>query len=157
LKKFIVYVLFVFICAFSIFFYIKHDQSSEYEATTIPYIHQVLPQISTWDPELTKEYMAPEVLERVTPADIEKLMTSLSKLGQFQGIDEIEFKDKQSGEFITRDQKPLVIYSLETRYSNGEAKVTIKLHEKGDSYEVFEFNFLSDLLAQEKAAKGAGE
>ena len=66
LKKFIIYAIFVFVTGFSAYFYYGYYQSSQYDGTVIPYIQKVLPELSTWDPEVVKQYMAPEVLGTVT-------------------------------------------------------------------------------------------
>lgn len=148
MKKFIIYVLFVFICAFSGFFIYKSKLSSQYEESAVPYIKQVLPLISTWDPSLARDYMAPEVIERVSDVDLETLMQSLSQMGDLQSIDKIAFKNKTSGEHTTQAHLPLVTYDLTTHYSSGEVSVTISLLDKGESYEVYHFNFQSEALAQ---------
>lgn len=148
MKKFIIYVLFVFICGITIFFTYNHMQSSAYEATAIPYIETVLPQISTWDPVKVRDYMAPEVLERVKDTDLEALMLSLSKIGTLKSIDKIKFKNKASGENITRGKQPLVTYLLEAQYSSGQVDVTLTLLDKGDSFDLYHFNFQSEALAQ---------
>ncbi len=147
MKKFIVYILFVLTCGLAVFFTYRHMQASHYQATAIPYIKTVLPQISTWDPARVKEFMAPEVLERVSDEDLAALMTSLSQIGKLETIDDISFENKSSGEHITRGQQPLVTYELETHYSSGEVKVTISLLDKGDSFDVYHFNFQSQALA----------
>jgi len=148
LKKFIIYVLFVFTCGLSIFFVYNYMQSSAYEATAIPYIKTVLPQISTWDSVKVRESMAPEVLERVTDTDLNALMQSLSKVGTLTSIDSIKFKNKASGENITRGKQPLVTYELETQYSSGAVNVTLTLLDRGDSFDLYHFNFQSEALAQ---------
>jgi hypothetical protein len=148
LKKFIIYVLFVFTCGISIFFTYNYMQSSAYEATAIPYIETVLPQISTWDSVKVSDYMAPEVLERVTDAELAALMQSLSKIGTLTSIDKITFKNKASGENITREKQPLVTYLLEAEYSSGHVKVTLTLLDRGDSFDLYHFNFQSEALAQ---------
>lgn len=149
MKKFIVYVLFVFVCGISIYNGYRYKQSSEYEKTAVPYVRDVLPRISTWDPAQAQGYMAAEVLERVSSEELQKLMASLSVIGTLEGIDEISFKNKTSGEHITRKQQPLVTYNLVARYSSGEAKVRISLLDKGDSFAVYHFNFQSAALTQE--------
>lgn len=149
LKKFIFYVFFVFLCGFSIFFGYRHLQSSKYEKTAVPYIRQVLPVISSWDPTLIKDYMAPEVLARFPDQSLQELMASLSQIGTLEKIENIAFKNKSSGENITRDRWPLVTYELEARYSSGDVVVTIGLLDKGDAFDVYHFMFQAEALAPE--------
>lgn len=147
MKKFIIYVLCVFICAISALFIYKNVQSSHYKNTAVPYIKEVLPKISTWDPALAKDYMAPEVLSRVSSADLDNLMLSLSKIGELKSIGELTFESKASSENITSVQFPLVTYTLDAQYSSGKAKVTISLLDKGSSFDVYHFNFQTAALS----------
>ena len=148
MKKFIIYVLCVFICAFSGLYIYMYVQSSHYEKTAVPYINEVLPKISTWNPALAKEYMAPEVLSRISPAELESLMLSLSKIGELKSVGEPEFKKKSSGEDMTSEQQPVVTYTLDAQYTSGEAKVTISLLDKGDTFSVYHFNFQTEALSR---------
>lgn len=148
MKKLIIYVVCVIICAFSALFIYKYRLTAQYEKSAVPYIEQVLPVISTWDPALAKDYIAPEVLERVSAEALAELMHSLSQIGDLQRIDKIAFKNKTSGENLTRDELPLVTYDLVTHYSSGEVGVTISLLDKGTGFDVYRFNFRSEVLAQ---------
>ena len=38
----------------------KHKQAAEYDVLAVPYIKQVVPKLSQWDPGTTRELMAPE-------------------------------------------------------------------------------------------------
>lgn len=148
MKKFIIYVLFVFVCGFTIFFTYRHMQASRYEATAIPYIEKVLPQISTWDPVKVREYLAPEILMSVTTAELNALLASLSRIGELISIEEINFKNITSGENITSGKESLVTYELKAMYSSGEAVVTVSLLDKGGAFDLYHFNFQSQALAQ---------
>lgn len=147
MKKFMIYILFVLICGLSIFFGYRYMQSSAYEQTAVPYLKQVLPEISSWEPARVRACMAPEVLEGVSDEKLSALLTSLSRIGTLEHIEDISFKNKASGEHITRDQQPLVTYELKARYSSGEVGVTISLLDKGEDFDVYHFNFQSEALA----------
>jgi hypothetical protein len=123
-------------------------QASRYEATAIPYIEKVLPQISTWDPVKVRECMAPEVLVRVTEAELNALLASLSRIGELISIEKITFKNITSGENITSGKQSLVTYLLEANYSSGEALVTVSLLDKGGAFDLYHFNFQSQALGQ---------
>ncbi|RLB69239.1 MAG: hypothetical protein DRH07_11110 [Deltaproteobacteria bacterium] len=146
LKKFIIYAIFVFITGFSAYFYYGYYQSSQYDGTVIPYIQEVLPEISTWDPEIVKQYLAPAVLRTVTDEDLTKIMGALAKIGELQSIGEVKFKKKATGGAGDLVQQPVITYTVTAQYSTGEAIVTLSLLDKGGSYDVFHFNFKSDAL-----------
>ncbi len=144
MKKFIAYVIFVFVVGISSYLYYGSVQSSQYDGTAIPYIHQVLPEISTWDPETVKQLLAPEVLKTVTPENLNSILEELSKIGELQEIGEAKFKEKSNG----GGQQMVVTYVLDAQYSSGETAVTISLLETDDSYQVYFFNFESGVLFQ---------
>ena len=146
LKKFVIYAIFVFITGFSAYFYYGYYQSSQYDGTIIPYIQEVLPEISTWDPEIVKQYLAPEVLRTVTDENLEKIMGALAQIGELQSIGEVKFKKKATGGAGDLVQQPVITYTVKAQYSMGEALVTLSLLDKGDSYNVYHFNFESTAL-----------
>ncbi len=147
MKKLIIYILCVLICAFSGLFIYKKMQASPYEQTAVPYIKEVLPLISTWQPELLDDYMATEVLERVLPSARINLMETLSRIGELEKIDKVQFKYKSAANELPDVTRPVVTYQLDTLYSSGEVKVTISLLDKGDgAFSVYRFNFQSEAL-----------
>ena len=146
LNKFIIYVIFVFVTGFSAFFGYGYYQSSQYDDSVIPYIQKVLPELSTWDPEIVKQYMAPEVLQTVTTENLKNIMGALSQIGELQSIDKMKFKKKSTGGASDLVQQPVITYTVTAQYSTGEAIVTLSLLDKGGSYEVYHFNFESRAL-----------
>lgn len=148
LKKFIMYVIFVFVTGFSAYFGYGYYQSSQYDGTVIPYIQKVLPELSTWDPEVVKQYLAPEVAKTVTAENLQKLMGALAQIGELQSIDEMKFKKKATGKPGDLVQEPVITYTVKARYSTGDATVTLSLLDKGGIYELYHFNFESAALFQ---------
>jgi len=146
-KKFLIYVLLVFVCGISAFFIYKHRQSGAYEETAVPYLNQVLPQISTWNPELLNDYMAPEVVERIPQQRLVALMDGLSRLGTLEQVERIKFKNKASGKLVTADESPVITYEIEAQYSSGPAEITISVLDQGTSFAVYHFKFYSQALA----------
>ncbi len=148
LKKFIIYVVFVLVVGLSAFFYYGSVQSSRYDGTAIPYIQEVLPEISTWDPEIVKQYLSPEVLKTVSAENLKNILGELTKIGDLQNIGEMKFKKKSTGGEGDMAQQLVITYTVNAQYSTGETTVTISLLDKGGSYEVHHFNFESEALFQ---------
>jgi len=148
LKKFIIYAIFVFVTGFSAYFGYGYYQSAQYDGTVIPYIQKVLPELSTWDPEVVKQYMAPEILGTVTDENLENIMGALAQIGELQSIEKMKFKKKATGRAGDLVQQPVITYTVNAQYSTGEAIVTISLLDKGGAYEVYHFNFESAALFQ---------
>ena len=147
-KKFIAYVILVFVVGFSGYFYYESVQSAEYAGTAVPYIQQVLPEISTWDPEIVKQHLAPEILKTVSAENLKNILAELSKIGELQSIGKMKFKKKSTGGEGDMAQQPVITYVVDAQYSTGEATVTISLLDKGGSFEVQHFNFESGALFQ---------
>ncbi|MDX2494352.1 MAG: hypothetical protein QNK27_05275 [Desulfuromusa sp.] len=148
MKKFIVYVIFVFITGFSAYFYYGYYQSSQYDGTVVPYIQEVLPKISTWDPEIVKQYLAPEALRRVSEENLVNILGALADIGELQSIEEMKFQKKSTGGEHSAVQEPVITYTVKAQYSTGAATVTISLLDKGGAYETYHFNFESEALFQ---------
>jgi len=146
LKKFIIYVIVVFVIGISSYFFYGSYQSSLYDGRVTPYIQEVLPKISTWDPEIVKQCMASEVLKTVTDENLQNIMGALAQIGELQSIGEMTFKKKATGGVSDLVQEPVITYTVNAQYSSGEVKVTISLLDKGDSYKVYHFNFESEAL-----------
>lgn len=148
MKKFVIYVLCVFVFGISGFFIYRQVLASRYEATAVPYINQVLPRISTWDPSLMPEYMAPEILEKVSSKQLATLMKGLSSIGELQHIGNAKFKNKSTGRFDEPAELAVITYTVDTQYSTGQSTVTISLLDLGESYRVYHFNFQSSALGR---------
>jgi hypothetical protein len=146
-KKFIIYVVFVLITGFSAYFIYGAVLSSRYDGTVGPYIQEVVPEISKWDPEIVKQYMAPEVLRTVTTEDLAALMGALAKIGSLQSIGKASFKGKSEVDDAQYVKHPLITYEVDAQYSTGNAKITISLLDRDGSYELYHFNFQSKALA----------
>ena len=147
MKKLIAYFIFVIIVTISSYFIYSYMLTSEYADTAIPYMEKVLPQISTWDAEIVKQYMAPEVLANVTDKNLQELMAALSVIGTLESVGEYSFENKVSGDDDQLGAATVITYEIDAQYSSGEAIVTLRLLVRGDSYEVYHFNFQSQALA----------
>lgn len=147
MKKFIIYVVFVFVVAFSGYFIYGYMQSAKYDGTAIPYIEQVLPELSSWDVDRVSQCMAPEVLATISPENLVELLKSLSQIGTFQSISEATFKNKAVGDNVKYADAPVITYDIETQYSSGPVMVTLSLLDRDGKYQVYYFNFQSQALA----------
>jgi len=146
-KKFIIYVIFVFVVAFSGYFIYGYMQSAKYDGTAIPYIEKTLPELSSWDAERVTQCMAPEVISTISPENLDKLLKSLSQIGTLQSIGEATFKNRSTGDNVQYADSPVITYTVETQYSSGPATVTLSLLERDGGYQIYYFNFQSRALA----------
>lgn len=147
MKKIIIYVILVLVTAFSAYFIYNGVLSSRYDDTVIPYIQEVLPAISKWNPDIVQQYMAAEVLRTVSTEDLEVLMEALSKIGSLQSIGKMSIKGKTEVDDVQFNKRPLITYEVDAQYSTGDAKVTISLIDRDPGYDLYHFKFQSKALA----------
>ena len=124
----------------------KSHQGAEFDKTAIPYIRTVIPQISTWDPETVRALMAPEIAANIPDERFVRAMHLFSKLGALQSIDEPKFSEASVDQETEIGKQTIVEYKIDAQYENSEAEITLQLLERGESYEIYRFNFSSELL-----------
>lgn len=124
----------------------KNQQAAEYDKLAVPYIMQVIPKLSQWDPETTRKLMAPEALEDLSDELFTEVIAVFSKMGKLQSIEEPEFKKAYSAEETKIDT--VVAYTAGAQYENGDATIAIQLLVRDGSFEVFRFNLSSSTLLQ---------
>ncbi len=146
MKKLFAYIGFVFIVGFSSYFGYGYVQANKYADTAIPYMEKVLPQLSTWDAAIARQFMAPEVAQTVTEENLQKLMLALSKLGSLNSITEFSFKNSVGIDDGLLSGGTVITYDVESEYSTGAAVVTLRLLERSGAYELYHFNFQSAAL-----------
>lgn len=122
-------------------------QATGYNATALPYIEEVLPEISKWDEKVMKSYMAEETLFNISEYDFKTMMASLTKLGELRTMGEPEFQavnTVKSREGIT---STIVTYNMTAKYTNGDADLILVLKQTADSYKIYRFNVDSKALS----------
>lgn len=125
----------------------KRSQSADYDATAIPYINKVVPEISMWDPEKTEALMAPEVAAAIPEGKFVRAMEFFSMLGALKSMEEPVF-EKAYVDQETPDlgNQTIVEYNVETIYENGDATVNLKLLMRDGKFEIYRFDFGSETL-----------
>ena len=121
----------------------KNQQAAEYDKLAVPYIKQVIPKLSQWDPATTRQLMAPEVLEGISEELFTGVINVFSKLGQLQSIEEPKFKKAYTAEETKIDT--VVAYTTDAKYENGDATIAIQLLIRDGSLSVFRFDFKYDI------------
>jgi len=143
MKKFLKVVGIIFLCIVLLFIalglYVS-TKSSEYEATAVPFINEVIPKLSTWDLEVFKEYSTPESNKASSDADFSKLLRWFTKLGKLESIGEPVFKSIMNGNLIT--------YIVPVNYEAGEATITLSLRDTDGEFLIHYFNLDSMALVE---------
>jgi hypothetical protein len=92
--------------------------------------------------------MAPEVLKTIPEDRFVRAMTWFSELGALQSMEEPVFKKVYVEEEIDIGIQTIIEYNIGAKYENGDALISIKLLDRGDSFDVYRFNLSSSILAE---------
>jgi hypothetical protein len=135
-------VLFVLLAAYTTY------KQSEYSETAVPYIKQIIPIISEWNPEKSKPLFVPSTFDNVSDEDFSKLFKWFSKLGALESIEEPQFSQVTSGATVRDGANTIVTYVVLAHYGNGDAKISIRLLDLGSSFEIYHLNINSQALIE---------
>ena len=152
-KKLLTLFLFLAIVAASViggFHYHSAKKEAEFKSTAVPFVKQVIPQLSQWDPELSFSLMAPEALRKVQKDYFVKVVEAMSKLGTLEELQEPVFAEVYSGSTLKGQEQTIVSYEVDARYSSGPAEITISLINRGDSFAVNSFDVRSEALREKQ-------
>jgi hypothetical protein len=125
----------------------SHFQAAEYDDRALPYIRKVVPEISQWNPEITRSLMAAEALATVSEEQLGRIMGLFSRMGGLRGMETPEFQKVLSQEDSGSGMQTVIAYELAATYENGDALISINLLERDGSFEVYRFNLSSEALA----------
>ena len=125
----------------------RRHQASTYGEAAVPYIKQVIPEISRWDPERTRELMVPEVVANIPEERFDRVIAYFSRLGELKSLAEPEFKQAHVEQKIDIGEETILEYDVDAVYESGPAEIRIELIEGKDGFEVYRFDFRSEVLA----------
>jgi hypothetical protein len=123
-------------------------QASEYTDTAVPYIRQIIPIVSKWEPAAIRELMVPEVSADISEDKFAQTMVWFSKLGALQSMEEPEFQEVDTGGKTVIGMQTIVEYEVDAKYENGDALLNIKLLDRNGSFELYSFNLSSEVLLE---------
>jgi hypothetical protein len=123
-------------------------QASEYTDTALPYIRQIIPIVSKWEPAAIRELMVPEVSADISEDKFAQTMVWFSKLGALQSMEEPEFQEVDTGGKTVIGMQTIVEYEVDAKYENGDALLNIKLLDRNGSFELYSFNLSSEVLLE---------
>lgn len=133
-------ILFALIFAYTVYI------SAQYDKTAVPYIEKAIPIISEWDADRARPFFAARALEQSSEEDFQKLFSWLSKMGVLLSLGEPAFSNVTSGATIDDGSITLVTYTVPAEYEYGDALISIRLVDLGDSFEIYHFKLNSTAL-----------
>lgn len=125
-----------------------HLQAAQYDEAAIPYVRQVITEVSRWDPAVTRELMVAEVAAAIPQDKFERGMALFSRLGALQSMAEPEFEKVYPEEATVIGKQTIVEYNTEATYANDVATVNLKFMDRGGRFEIYRINFSSELLLE---------
>lgn len=123
-------------------------QSSKFDSIAGPYIKQIIPEISRWDPVATKQLMAPEVSATIPDETFAQAMTLFSRLGALQSMDKEKYEELHEDQETSIGKHTIVEYNIDAQYANGDAVINLKLLLRDGAFEIYRFNFSSEILLE---------
>lgn len=121
-------------------------KTSEYDVRAESYLARIIPVLSEWDAAKTRSLMAPEVTANISAEHFAQAMNLFSRLGQLQKLEKPRFIDIHQDQDIGTGKGSILEYTLDAVYENADAEINIKLLPRGDSFEIYRFNFSSEIL-----------
>jgi hypothetical protein len=90
--------------------------------------------------------MVPEIAATIPDDKYTRAMEFFSKLGALQSIEEPEFTKAHVNEETDLGLQTILEYRVDASYANGDAEIDLKLLERDGSFEIYRFNFSSEVL-----------
>ncbi len=116
-------------------------KSSKYEETAVPYVTKAIYDISEWNLESMKSYLAPEVMKEVSDSDLKKILNGLSKMGKLLHLEEPQFLSISSQATTKTGSGTFISYKVPAKYEKGDATLNIILKEVGEGrFIIYKFN-----------------
>ncbi len=123
----------------------EESKGSDLDQTVIPYLNKVIPELTKWDPAITKQLMAEEALENIPEERFMQAMTLFSKMGELKSIGEPEFEKVRDDE-LSSGTKTVISYKTLAKFENGDAEISFKLIETDGNYRMYRFNLSAETL-----------
>jgi hypothetical protein len=117
----------------------SYFKAEQYNNSAVPYINQKIPELSSWNPEEMKKYIAPDTSQKNTDEYLTILTLKLAELGQLKNFDEPQFVNIESIETLLDGKQTIATYNILTRYENGDANITMRLLEGDDGFKIYTF------------------
>ena len=111
-----------------------------------PHIQKVIPVISSSAPVATKALIALRLPQPVQTTSMPGRWTFFPQLGALQSLEEPEFTKAHVDQETDIGQQTILEYKVDASYENGAAEIDLKLLERGGSFEIYRFNFSSEVL-----------
>lgn len=131
----------------------KQGLGEKYDVTAIPYLEEIVPKLSQWDPVVTKKLMTVDIFEDIPEDKFNAILVMFSSLGTLKEIKAIEFDNLQKDRTTKGGVKNIVEYTVGASYEKGEAELEVKLVDLDGEYEIYHFTVASEVFEKFKLKK----
>ena len=130
------------------FKYYSGQKEAQYLTTAVPYVKQVIPEFSKWDPVVAEKYMSEKFMQKTSDEKFAQAISALSRVGALEEMDEPVFEEIYSGDTPQGEKQTIISYTVKARFDTGDAKITLGLLDKDGEFTVYRFNVESEALAR---------
>ncbi|MBE0575426.1 MAG: hypothetical protein IH613_05960 [Desulfuromonadales bacterium] len=92
--------------------------------------------------------MAPEVSATIPEKTFVQAMACFSRLGALQSMEDPKFAQIHQNLQTDIGNLTIVVYNINAKYENGDAVISLKLLDKGETFEIYRFDFSSAILVE---------
>ncbi len=122
---------------------------SDYELTAVPYLREVIPEMTEWNPDVFWKHYPSEVIKDTNREQHDKIVHIMSRLGEMTSMDAPEFRNVTSSATTRAGGRTIVTYVVQAKFENGDATITARLQDDDGVFTVYSFNVNSMALYEE--------
>lgn len=123
-------------------------EQSDYESTAVPYLESVIPEITTWDPDIAWKHFDQDVRETISEEDSAKILKYLSKLGSLESLDRPQFREVTSSATLGEGARKRVLYQIPAVFQKGDATIYVTLTDRDGEFSIYHFKVDSMAFAE---------
>lgn len=155
--KWVFYIFLFFVIAFAAVIFWVLSQQSEYESTAVPYIESVIPDITTWDPEVIWAYYDQDVKDLISKDENDKFIRYVSKLGGLESLGTPQFQRVESSASTGSGTRKFIFYSIPAKFDNGDASIDLTVLDRKGEFSIYHFRINSMAFLDEAGESGESE
>ncbi|TDO96188.1 hypothetical protein [Marinomonas balearica] len=142
-------VVVVIITTFAILAFLMFNSISDTNEKAIPFIEESMPLVTTWNMDNFGELLTPETLQNLRSERGQKVITSLSRIGDLKSFKKPTFVKSTSSANSEGTGGKTAIYTVEAEFENGQGLFTFTLLESESGYLIHGIHLNSDFFMEQ--------
>lgn len=122
----------------AVLFMYTDKQEDRHRATTLPYIQQMLSDISDWQAESLSPYLSSAAKQTINPQQLANAIAQYRPLGRFIDIEHLAFSRLASA--LSLLGQPYIAYQGSLKFEKGYADVTVTLIKENQQWLIANIN-----------------